>query len=164
VSTRVQRTALNPLAAGDLLAAIVAARAAGLGGADGLAVDDGCCGLCLAADGQAMPLAQRRVDPLPGALPTPLGIVVEYGAPGREVMRQGAPLASCAQQVEHGIDDAAQGKDLRMSSLLAGADQRGKDGPLRVTQVRRVRTRCHATEMVPVFLLYDAAHCGSGAR
>src|SRR4051794_26821475 len=144
------------LAAGDLLAAIVATGATGLGGADGLAVDDGGRGLCLAADGQAVLLAQRRIDLLPGALPPPLGIVVEHGAPGWEVMRQGAPLASCAQQVEHGIDDAAQGNDLRMSSLLSGADQRRKDRPLRVAQVRRVRTRCHATEMVPALLLYDA--------
>jgi len=84
--TRLQQAAFGvdqnvALAAGDFLAAIVAARAAGLGGADGLAVDDACCGLCLAADGQAMPLAQRRVAPLPGAVPAPLGIVVEQYPP-----------------------------------------------------------------------------------
>src|SRR4051812_4886369 len=50
VSTRVQHTALNALAARDLLPAIVAARAACLSRADGLAVDDGCSGLCFAAD------------------------------------------------------------------------------------------------------------------
>src|SRR4051812_17679594 len=83
VSTRVQRTALNALAAGDLLAAVVAARAAGLGGAGGLAVDDGRRGLRPAADGEAVALAQGGIDPLPGAETAPLGVVVEHGAPGR---------------------------------------------------------------------------------
>src|SRR3954463_10729945 len=119
----------------DLLAAVVAARTAGLGGADGLAVDDGCRGLSLAADDEPVLLTQRRVDPLPGAVPTPLGIVVEHCCPGRKVVRQGAPLTSSAEQVEHGLDDAAQCEDLWMSRLLSWAKQRCKDRPFRVAQI-----------------------------
>src|SRR3954470_16501796 len=78
---------------------------------------------------------QRRVDPLPGAVPTPLGIVVEHCCPGRKVVRQGAPLTSSAEQVEHGLDDAAQCEDLWMSRLLSLTKQRCKDRPFRVAQV-----------------------------
>src|SRR3954469_18249283 len=130
VSTRMWR--LRPEI---FLAAVVAARTAGLGGADGLAVDDGCRGLCLAADDEAVLLTQRRVDPLPGAVPTPLGIVVEHCCPGRKVVRQGAPLTSSAEQVEHGLDDAAQCEGLWMSRLLSWAKQRCKDRPFRVAQI-----------------------------
>jgi site-specific DNA recombinase len=119
----------------DLLPAVVAARTTRFGGADGLAVDDGCCGLRLAADDEAVLLTQRRVDPLPGAVPTPLGIVVEHCCPGRKVVRQGAPLTSGAEQVEHGLDDAAQCEDLWMSRLLSRTEQRCKDRPFRVAQV-----------------------------
>src|SRR5215212_13165 len=147
----------------DLLAAVVAARTAGLGGADGLAVDDGCCGLRLAANGEAVLLTQRRVDPLPSAAPTPLGIMVEHRCPRRKVVRQGAPLTSGAEQVEHGLDDAAQCEDLWMSRLLARAKQRCKDLPFRVAQVGSVRTRCHASDMGSRSLLCAAANRGRHA-
>jgi len=120
----------------DLLSAVVAARTAGLGGADGLAVDDGCRRLRLAAGGEAVLLTQRRVDPLPGAVPTPLGIVVEHCCPGRKVVRQGAPLTSGAEQVEHGLDDAAQCEDLWMSRLLSRT-KRKRRGSITLSLARR---------------------------
>jgi hypothetical protein len=147
----------------DLLSAVVAARTAGLGGADGLAVDDGCRGLRLAAGGEAVLLTQRRVDPLPGAVPTPLGIVVEHCCPGRKVVRQGAPLTSGPEQVEHGLDDAAQCEDLWMSRLLSRTKQRCKDRPFRVAQVGHVRNRCHASDMVSRSLLCIAGNSGRRA-
>ena len=56
-----------PLAAGHLLAPVIATRAAGLGGACGLTVDDRGRGLSFAASGHTMALAQAGVDLLPGA-------------------------------------------------------------------------------------------------
>jgi hypothetical protein len=43
---------------------------------------------------------------LPGAILTPLGIVVENGASWGILMRQQPPLRAGAQQIEDGIDDA----------------------------------------------------------
>jgi hypothetical protein len=139
---------LNALAAGDLLAAVVAARAARLGRAHGLAVEDRRRGLRPAADGEAVALAQGRVDPLPGALAAPLGVVVEHRRPGREVVRQGTPLAARPQQIEHGVGDAAQLKDLRAPGLLAGSNERPEDGPFFVGQVGRIGISIHPDQMV----------------
>ncbi len=63
-------------------------------------------------------------------------------------MRQGSPLASGAQQVEHRIHDAAQLKHLRVAGLLAGCNERREDGPLFIAQVGRVRVSIHPPEMV----------------
>src|SRR3712207_6497889 len=60
------------LAAGDLLAAVVAARTAGLGGLDRLAVKRRRARLAFAAPGDAIVFAQDLVDPLPGPGPAPL--------------------------------------------------------------------------------------------
>jgi hypothetical protein len=94
-----------------------------------------------------MALAQRRVDPLPDAETTPLRKVVEHRRPGREVVRQGAPLAARAQQIEHGIGDAAQLKCLRVPSLHGGCDERPEDGPFFIGQVRRVSASLHPDQM-----------------
>jgi hypothetical protein len=56
-----------PLAAGDLLTAVVAAWPADLRRAHGLAVDDCCRGLAVSANRPAVSLAQSGVDPLPEA-------------------------------------------------------------------------------------------------
>src|ERR687894_1116364 len=94
-----------PLAAGYLLPSTIAARPADFGRAHRPAVDDRGRGLRVAADGPAVPLAQPGVDPLPGAGAPPSAVVVVDGRPGREVVRQRAPLAARAQQVERRIGD-----------------------------------------------------------
>jgi hypothetical protein len=66
-----------PLAAVDLLAAVVAARPAHLGGLDRLAVDDRGGRLSGTPHHLACPLAQRGVDRLPQAAQAPLPEVVE---------------------------------------------------------------------------------------
>jgi hypothetical protein len=113
----------------------------------GLAVDDGRRGLRLAALGDAVSLAQDGIDPLPSALAAPFGVVVEHRRPGREVVRQGAPLASGAQQVEHRVHDAAQLKDLRASSLRSGCNERPEDGPFFTGQLRWVSESLHPAQM-----------------
>src|SRR3712207_1451217 len=82
-----------PLAAGDLLAAVVAARPADLGRAHRLAVDDRRRGLRVAADGPAVPLAQPGVDPLPGAGAPPLAGV---GGDGLFAIAKTAPASPSA--------------------------------------------------------------------
>src|SRR5688572_26396602 len=95
------------LAAVDLLAAVIAARSAHLRGLDRLAVDDRRRGLRIAADPAAIALAQGLGHVLPGAVLTPLSIVIEDGTTRWIFMRQQPPLRSGAQQVQDRIDDAA---------------------------------------------------------
>ena len=69
-----------------------------------------------------MALAQDGVDPLPGAVTAPLGVVVEDRRPGREVVRQGTPLAAqgCstlwnAEEVEEAVEPADSGAEAVLS-------------------------------------------------
>jgi hypothetical protein len=94
-----------------------------------------------------MALAQRGVDPLPGALIAPLGNVVEHRGPGRILVRHRAPLAASAQEVKHGLHNAAQPEELGVAGLLAWCDERSENGPFLVAQVGRVRVRVHPNQM-----------------
>jgi hypothetical protein len=97
-----------PLAAGDLLAAIVAAGAASFRGLDGLAVDGARGRLRITPLGDAMAFTQDLVDPFPGAIPTPLAKVRIDIIPVRQVVRHHTPGNPATQNVETAIDDPAQ--------------------------------------------------------
>jgi hypothetical protein len=95
-----------PLAAGDLLAAIVAAGAASFRGLDGLAVDGARGRLRIAPLGDAIAFTQDLVDPFPGAIPAPLAEMRVYIV--RQVVRHHTPRNPATQNIETAIDDPAQ--------------------------------------------------------
>ena len=107
-----------PLAAADLLAAVVAAWPAHLGGLDRLAVDDRGGGLRCAPHHRAHPLAQRGVDRLPQAAQAPLPEVVEDRLPRWEAGWQQPPRHTATQDVEDGVEDLVQHNRARASSAF----------------------------------------------
>src|SRR5512147_1211228 len=84
------------LPAADLLAPVVAPRAADFRALDRLAVDVADARRRVAALGHADLLAQGVRDPLPGAVVPPPREVVPDGALGQQVVRQQLPLATGA--------------------------------------------------------------------
>src|SRR5262249_50717409 len=98
-----------PLAAGDLLAAVVALGATGLGGLDRLAIDNGGTGCRLLAGGCSDLSPQGGVDVLPGAVVPPGVEVVADGLPGREVVGQHPPRTAAPVHVQGRVDDLPRG-------------------------------------------------------
>ena len=97
-----------PLAAVDLLAGVEAARAAGLGRLDALAVDDRGGRRRLTAGLLARRHEQGGLDRRPDAvLPESPEIAVDR-APRRELARQHAPWAAGAEQVQQRVQHLAQ--------------------------------------------------------
>src|SRR5262249_22271593 len=127
-----------PLAAADLLAAVVAALAPHLGGLDTLAVDVGHPRRLVPA-GLAADLAAEGIDdPLPGAVLLPGLQVVEGGALGGQVVRQHVPLAAGAGLVQQRVDDLAEVHRAGPAAGPGGGQQGLEKGPLVVGQVRGV--------------------------
>ena len=123
------------LATVDLLAAVVAARPAHLGGLDRLAVDDRGGGPGGAPHHLACTLAQRGVDRLPQAAQAPLPKVVEHRLPRRKVSRQHPPGHAATQDVEDGIEDLVQNNGASTPSALRLRKQRLEDRILFVGQI-----------------------------
>src|SRR5262245_36452789 len=94
-----------PLAALDLLAVVEAVLSALRRGLDRLAVGGTGARAGVATGGRADLLAQRLVEALPGAVGAPAAVPGVDGAPGREIVRQQAPLAAGADQVEDAVED-----------------------------------------------------------
>src|SRR3954470_4287288 len=141
----------RPLAAHDLFAAVIAARAAGLRGLDRLAVDHRRGRLGLAPPGDPVTLAQDLVDPLPSPLPPPFAQMIVDILPGRKIMRHHAPRNTAAQDVEAGLDDPPQAVVLLMTTPLLSAQQWFDQCPLLVAQVRGIRLLRHdPSSCVPV--------------
>jgi len=92
----------------DLLARVVAARPAGLGRLDALAVDDRRRWAGLAPGALAIGHDQGMVDRLEDAVVAPCREPPINRAPRRKVARQKAPGNAAAQHVEDRIDDLAQ--------------------------------------------------------
>ena len=83
------------------------------------------------------------MDPVQGAVPTPLVEVAPDGALGREVARQVSPLAAGAENVEDGIKDIPH---VRLAGPSAGVDRRDvrlEQSPLRVGDIAGVTVRSH---------------------
>src|SRR5262245_7749099 len=95
------------LAAADLLVAVVAYRAAHLGGLDALGVDANGAGGRLPARLGADLAAQGVEDLLPGAVLAPGDEVVPHRALGQQVVRQVVPLAARPRLVEQRVDHLA---------------------------------------------------------
>src|SRR5918911_1053402 len=90
------------------LARVVAPLASGLGGLHALTVDHKRAGLCTPPGLLAHLLDQRRVDLLPGAVPTPFVKVVADTLPLGKLVGQQAPLAARAREVAQCVDHLAQ--------------------------------------------------------
>ena len=97
-----------PFAALHFLAGVEAARAAGLGGLDRLAVDHPGTRAGLAAGRLAHRHQQEVVDRLPASVVTPSIEVALHRAAGRELLRQHAPLATGLRDVEDCVDHVPQ--------------------------------------------------------
>ena len=97
-----------PFPSADLLAAIVATRAAGLGRLHGLKVNGGRRWLGLAATPGSILLAQRRVDlfPLPAFAPAAEAIVPV--GPGWQIVGHHAPSDAATQHKQASVNDAPQ--------------------------------------------------------
>src|SRR5262249_51040478 len=95
-------------AAGELLDAIIAVRAAALGGLDRLAINDSGTGGRLSPRLLSHLFPQRRVEPFPDASIAPFSEVVVDRRPGWKLPRQETPLATTAQHVENTIQNAAE--------------------------------------------------------
>jgi|SRR5438874_8162618 len=111
IGTQYQAAAIDQdvaLAAVDPFGAVVATNAADAGRPDGLAVDNACTRLRIAADGRAELLAQHGVEVLPGAIQTPQAEIVIGSLPGCELVRQQPPGAATPNDVEDGVQNLAQ--------------------------------------------------------
>ena len=129
------------LASVDFLARVVAALVADLAALDTLTVDGARAGLGLSSLGQADMLAQMRVNLLPQAIALPESEIVIDGAPGREMSRQVAPLATGFDEVEDSIEQLAEGVFPR-APFLAGLGKTVIDElPFGVAQVRCISHR-----------------------
>src|SRR4051794_41197386 len=139
-----QGMALAPL---HLLACIVAARTAGLGRLDALAVDHRRRWAGASADPLAILHDQVVVDPLPGA------VVAEPGEPAihrqewREPVWQHVPGAPGPHDEEDRLDDAPHRPLALASARARWRQQRFKDHPFGVRQVASIAQRC--TAMLP---------------
>jgi len=94
-----------PLAAFDLLARIIAAGAAALGGLDALAVNDAGAGRGLATLGLAHGHQQRMVQRLPQPIVTPQVKPAPDGRDGREARRQHPPRQAATQKIQDRLDN-----------------------------------------------------------
>lgn len=92
-----------PLAPVDLFACILPTAAACLGRFDALAVYDAGCRLRLALLSFPLLLAQRLIDPLPGAIKRPFSKMVVHAARRWKVGWQIRPLAASSYHIEHRI-------------------------------------------------------------
>src|SRR5262249_8730185 len=90
----------------------------------------------------ADPLAQGLVDAVPGAVVAPASVPGVDRGPGREVVRQQAPLAASADQVEDGVEHLAQfGR--RPAGALGPGEERLDEGELVIGQVSVITLGSH---------------------
>src|SRR5262249_17448807 len=87
-------------------------------------------------------LAQGLVDAVPGAVVAPASVPGVDRGPGREVVRQQAPLAAGADQVEDGVEHLAQfGR--RPAGALGPGEERLDEGELVIGQVSVITLGSH---------------------
>src|SRR5215207_6791468 len=112
----------------DLLAAIIASLLSSHAGAlDRLRIDNTRGGLRITPKTDPQALADGCVEPLPGTIDAPEAKVMVDGLPRREVVRQQAPGAAAAENVEDGVEDLAQVVEARLSRGFRGWGQMGFD-------------------------------------
>jgi len=126
------------LASLDLLARIVAARAAAFGCLDALAVQDRCGRARLAPGTLAVAHDQMMVDRLPRAVVAQPGEPAIDRAPRGKAVRHEPPGDTTAQHVTDGVDDLAQGPRALAPAGGGGRQEGREDRPFRVGQVASI--------------------------
>jgi len=107
-----------------------------------LAIDDGCTGALLAPVATSDVVSKSVMDLLPGPVVSPLlEVHIDRRVRGK-VVREHAPSAAAAQNVEDGIDYRPGICRSRPTSRLGGWKQATNNPPFRVTHVARVSHRC----------------------
>jgi hypothetical protein len=122
----------------DLLAPVVAARAAALAAFDSLGVEGRLLGLGFASDGDADLAAKGIQDPLPGAVLFP-GVEEAVGG-GRfgQILGEHPPLTTGLVEVENGVEEEAEGNFPGAATLLGLRQQRFEQRPLFIRQIRLI--------------------------
>ena len=72
------------------------------------------------------------------AVPVPKVEIVEQRALGRQVFRNGAPLAARAQHIQQAVDDLANIDLTSAPATLGWRDQRLHQSPFRIRQITRI--------------------------
>src|SRR5215469_170378 len=88
------------------------------------------------------------MDALPGPVVAPGAKISPDGRPGREVMRQGAPLASGPIQIQDGVDYFAHIGGAGVSTGLGRRNQRFENSPLLVAHITGVARSSHAPPLL----------------
>src|SRR5258707_14130965 len=88
---------------------------------------------------------QGGIEQVPDALEAETPEMGQHRLPRREVARQIAPGASCAQDVEGGVEDATRGVGSRPAAARQRREIALDTDPLRVSQVAWIR-RTHAEQ------------------
>ena len=123
------------LAALDLLAAVESLDPTDLGGLDRLAVQAGRRGLGVVLGRLADRPMQGVVDPLDGAVGSPLAEVAVDGPRRGEIVGQEIPGASGAEVIEDGVEDLSHVGSAGPSAAGRGREQGPEDVPLGVGEV-----------------------------
>src|SRR5262249_26972982 len=134
-----------PLAAGDLLAGVVADFPTSSAPFDRLTIQVGGAWRAFAARLRADLLAQDVIDFQPDAVLAPLAEVVVGGGPGWIVLGQGAPLAAGAVDVEDSVDDVVEVDGARPPTRLGLGQEWFKTSELCVGQVAGIIGGSHAS-------------------
>jgi len=129
-----------PLAAFDLLARVVAARAAAFGGFDRLVVDHTGTWACLASFNLAQVHDQHRVHRLEQTSVAPGVEIALDRRDWREAFGQKPPGTTARRDVEQGVQDFAHVRCPAPTSPLGPRDERRCQRPLPIRHIARVRT------------------------
>jgi len=109
-----------------------------------LGIDDTCAGLRIPSEANPEPLADGRVELLPGVVEAPETKVVVDGLPGREIVGLESPGTAATQDVEDSVEDLSQGVQPGASGGLGNGQVRLDDLPLSVGEVGLVCSSSHA--------------------
>src|ERR1700693_5634110 len=133
-----------PLAAGELLGAVIATAVGGLRRLDGLAVEAGGRRRVRATRRHPELATQGAADFVPGAVTLPGGEVLVARPPGREVVWQGPPRAALPVEVEDRVKDRAEVGLAWPTARLVGWEKGSDQLPLGVGHCARGWHAVHA--------------------
>lgn len=134
------------LAPVDLLGAVKSPDAARLSRFRTLTVDDPCGRLRLAACCLANPFPKDVLDVFQDPSDAPLTVLGIHRAPVGEVQREESPRTAGLQHVKHGIDQHTLRMDAFAPCRSWTRQQRLKEGPFLVRQIRAVPSPFHAPQ------------------
>src|SRR3982751_923142 len=134
-----------PLATGNLLATVIAARSACLGRLHGLTVDHSGGGLRFPARCCAILFAQNLVYALPFAVLAPFIEVIVYVVPGQKIVWHHAPCNAATEHIEAAIDNPTHVIVRLLPSFFAFREELCDTGPFLIFEVRRISFAFHGS-------------------